>query len=120
MRKMPLLALLLILAVWSPALQNPSGDENKPLPPPGMSTLEGCLEYDNGIYSLLGNDGVKYRLAASSKLLKGHVGHEVELTGKPSSRTQDNTPPSGASSVVQYYVFEVKSLRHVSLNCKPQ
>ena len=119
MHKQRLLILLLLLSsAWVQALQYPSGEQSKPLPPPGMSTLQGCLQYDNGVYSLLGNDGIKYRLAGSSKQLKGYVGHEVELTGKPSSRTLDNTPAGGASSVIQQYVFEVKSLKHVSLNCR--
>jgi hypothetical protein len=118
-RTLMLAVLLLLCTAWSPALQNPSGDESKsPSFPPG--TLQGCLQYENGVYSLLGDDGVKYRLAGSGKLLKPHVSHEVELTGKPSSRSQESTLVGGASSVVQYYVFEVKSVRHVSLNCKEQ
>ena len=116
---MLVLGLLLAAACLQAQQGNSSPDEGKPSPPPGMSTLQGCLDYDNGVYSLLGDDGVIYRLAGSGKLLKGHVGHEVEVTGKPSSRTVDNTPPGGASSVIQQYVFEVKSLRHVALTCKP-
>jgi hypothetical protein len=119
MRKTLVLCLALLSTAWVQALQYPSGEESKPpSAPPGVATLEGCLQYDNGVYSLLGNDGVKYRLAGSGKLLKGHVGHEVELTGKNSSRSQDNTPPGGASNVITYYVFEVKGVKHVALNCK--
>jgi hypothetical protein len=112
--------LLLISAAGLQALQYGSPEESKPpSAPPGMTTLDGCLEYDNGVFSLIEN-GTKHRLAGSSKQLKGHVGHEVELTGKASSRSIDNTPPGGASSVIQQYVFEVKSVRHVALTCKSQ
>jgi hypothetical protein len=121
MRKTLGVALTLLLsAAWLQALQYPSPEENKASSSPsGLTTLEGCLEYDNGVYSLIEN-GTKHRLAGSSKQLKGHVGHEVELTGKPSSRSIDNTPPGGASSVIVQYVFEVKSVRHVALTCKAQ
>jgi hypothetical protein len=116
-----MLSLVLVPAAWLQALQYPSGEESKPpSAPAGIAGLQGCLEYDSGVYSLLGDDGVKYRLAGAGKQLKGHVGHEVELTGKPASRSQDNTPPGGASNVITYYVFEVKNVRHVALTCKAQ
>jgi hypothetical protein len=113
-----LAVLLLISAAWSQALQYPSPEENKaPTSPSGLTTLEGCLDYDNGVYSLIEN-GTKHRLAGSGKQLKPQIGHEVELTGKPSSRTIDNTPPGGASSVIQQYVFEVKGVKRIADACK--
>jgi hypothetical protein len=118
-RTLTLTLVLLLCGAWSQALQYASPEERPPSAPPGMTTLDGCLEYDNGVYSLIEN-GTKHRLAGSSKQLKAHVGHEVELTGKPSSRSIDNTPAGGASSVIQQYVFEVKSVRHVALTCKAQ
>ena len=119
MKKTLMLAMLLVFAAWSQAQQNPSPEENKaPSTPPGLTTIQGCLQYDNGQFSLLDHNGTSHRLAGAGKQLKGHIGHEVELTGKPSSRTVDNTPAGGASSVIQQYVFEVKSVRHVDLNCK--
>jgi hypothetical protein len=114
--------LLLISAAWSQGQQgNPSPEENKaPSTPPGLTSIQGCLQYDNGQFSLLDFNGTMHRLAGSGKQLKGHVGHEVELTGKGSSRTIDNTPAGGASSVIQQYVFEVKSVKHLALTCRPQ
>jgi len=118
-----MLALLLLLS--SAALQAqpgyPSPEGGKaPSPPASMTTLDGCLQYDARQYWLVEADGTKHRLVGSSKQLKGHVGHEVELTGKPSSRSIDSTPPGGSSSVIVQYVFEVKSLRHIALTCKTQ
>jgi hypothetical protein len=118
-----MLALVLLLtSAWLQAQQgSPSPDEGKaPSVPAGMTVLAGCLQYDDRQYWLMEADGTKHRLVGSSKQLKGHVDHQVELTGKPSSRSIDNTPPGGASNVITQYVFEVKSLRHIALTCKTQ
>jgi hypothetical protein len=113
-----LLLCLVLSAACSPAMQYPSGEENKaPAGAPGLTTLEGCLQYANGVYSLIEN-GTEHRLAGKTKELKAHVGHEIEVTGKPSSRTLGDTPPGGASSGIQQYVFEVKSVKHVANLCK--
>jgi hypothetical protein len=118
-----MLALLLLLSsAWLQAQQSyPSPDEGKaPSAPAGMTVLAGCLQYDDRQYWLMEADGTKHLLAGAGKQLKGYVGHQVELTGKPSSRSIDNTPPGGASNVITQYVFEVKSVRHIALTCKTQ
>jgi hypothetical protein len=119
MYKTLLFALLLLLSsACVYALQSPSPDENKAANPSGPTTIEGCLQYDEGTYFLMDKDGTKHRLAGAGKQLKPQVEHQVELTGKPSSRTIDNTPPGGASSVIQQYVFEVKSVKRTAENCR--
>jgi hypothetical protein len=117
-----LAVVLLTLVAWSQAQQAPpSPDEGKPpVNPSGLTTLNGCLHYDDGQYWLIDADNTKHRLSGYGKQLKQHIGHEVELTGKPSSRTIDNTPPGGASSAITQYVFEVKGVKRTADLCKSQ
>jgi hypothetical protein len=119
MQKTLMLVLLLISGAWLQALQYGSPEENKAPNPSGPTTIQGCLHYEEGQFWLLDGEGTKHRLVGSGKQLKPQTDHEVQLTGKPSSRTIDNTPPGGASSVIQQYVFEVKSVKRTADNCKP-
>jgi hypothetical protein len=73
---------------------------------------------DNGEYTLTDNTATVHRLVGASKKLKPQVGHEVELTGKPSWRSLDATLVGGASNVKTQYVFEVKSVKEVANACK--
>ena len=119
-RWMPALAFLIFatcLQAQSGYPQSDAGQAPSTNKPSGLTTLEGCLQYDNGQYSRI-DAKTSHRLSGYSKQLKHHIGHEVELTGKPSSRTVDNTPAGGASSVTQQYVFEVKSVKHQADTCK--
>lgn len=113
-----MLALVLLLSTaWSQALQdNPSGQNPGSTPDP--NTIQGCLQIDNGEYTLTDSTGTVHRIAGSGKKLKPHVGHEVELTGKPSWRTLDTTLAGGASSAKTQYVFDVKSVKPIADNCK--
>ena len=114
MRKTLMLALLLLSAAWSQALQESqsSGSTSSP------DTIEGCLQMDNGEYTLTDNTATVHRLAGASKKLKPQLGHQVELTGKPTWRSLDATLAGGASSVKTQYVFEVKSVKRIADACK--
>jgi len=121
MYKTAMLALLLLLFSTArlSALQNQSPEESKASSSsPDLGVLIGCLQYDDRQYWLLDNTGTKYRLAGSSKQLKPELNHQVELAGKPSSRTLSDTPVGGASAVVMQYVFEVKSVKRIDTTCK--
>jgi len=119
MRNIVMLSILLLLAACLTAQQYPSQEEGQPsVKPNERTTLDGCLQYDNGQYSLIDGSGMKFLLTGSAKQLKPQIDHEVELNGKPSSRTLDNTPPGGASSVITQYIFVVKSVKRVADICR--
>ena len=121
MYKTAMLAFLMLLTapVWSQALLNPSAETSwASSSSSDLAVIEGCVQYDERQYWLLDNGGTRHRLGGSTKQLKQEVGHEVELTGKPSSRTLGDTPQSGASSVMVVYVFEVKTVKRVADTCK--
>jgi len=121
MYKTAMLAFLLLMTspAWSQALLNPSAEETKvSSSSPDLAVIDGCVQYDERQYWLLDNNGTRRRLGGSTKQLKQEVGHEVELIGKPSSRTLGDTPAGGASSVMMVYVFEVKTVKRVADTCK--
>jgi len=117
MYKTPILALLLSCATWSLALGGTS-TSNAGQDAGSLATISGCLQKDEGQYSLIDGTGTLHRLAGASKKLSPHVGHEVELTGKPTWITIDATPPGGASNVRQQYVFEVKTVKQLADTCQ--
>lgn len=113
--------LLLALTLLVPVAWAQAQDEGKaPVSPSGVTTLVGCVRYDNGQFWLIDADYTKHRLAGAGKQLKPQIDHEVELTGKTSTRTVDNTPAGGASSVITQYVFEVKGVKRTNDLCKVQ
>jgi hypothetical protein len=116
MHKILMLALLLLTAVWSqgqPA--NPYSEKSKAA---DVTTLQGCLHSADYEYTLTDTDGTVHTLAGSLGKLAHQVGHEVEVTGKPGTRSQDTTPAGGASSVKVITVFEVKTVKQVADTCK--
>jgi hypothetical protein len=83
-----------------------------------LETIEGCLQRSEGQYALIDDTGTIHHLTGGAAKLKHEVGHEVEISGKPGSRTIDTTPLGGASSAVVQPVFEVKSVKHIADTCK--
>ena len=83
-----------------------------------LTTMEGCLQSSQGQYTLTDSDGTVHQLSGAANKLIHHVGHQVELTGKPGIRTLDTTSPGTASSAVEEAVFEVKSIKHLADKCK--
>lgn len=119
MYRTSMLALLLFCATWSLALERAltsNGGEDSG----SSATISGCLQKDEGQYKLIDGTGTLHRLSGASKKLSPQVGHEVELTGKPTWITIDATPAGGASNVRQQYVFEVKTVKHVADTCEPR
>ena len=115
-RNSPLLTLLLISAVCLQAeTSSPSPEKNSP----NLTTLQGCLEISRSQYELIETDGTLHLLSGAARKLGPNVGHEVELTGKPGTRTEDTTLAGAGSSAKEYPVFEVNSVKHISDTCKP-
>ena len=117
MNKVWVLALAVLFSAMS-CQAYPSQKEGNAASSPTATTIEGCVQYESGQYTLIDHDGTPHRLAGAGKQLKPQVGHEVELTGKPSSRSLVDTPPGGASTVIQQYVFEVKGVKQLANVCK--
>ena len=82
------------------------------------TTLQGCLHIDSSQYILTEPNGTSHLLSGAAKQLGRVVRHEVELEGKPGVRTSDATSVGGASSVTQYVVFEVKTVKDLAAECK--
>jgi hypothetical protein len=82
------------------------------------TTLQGCLQYTKGHYFLTDGGGTAHQLSGEANKLKGHVGHTVELMGKPGIRTVDTTIQGAASSAAEQPVFKVTGVKHVADSCK--
>jgi len=103
---------LLISAVWMQAQDAGKGKTSN------LETIEGCLQSSEGQYSLIDDTNTIHRLTGGASKLKQHVGHQVEITGKPGVRTLDTTPLGAGSSAVVQAIFEVKSVKHIADICK--
>ena len=121
MRKTVLLVLMFVVPVLCSQAQS-----DKPSPDAAQAsgkaselpTLTGCLQSSMGTYQLVEEDGTSHELSGGARLLKHHVGHEIEVSGKPGTRTSNSTQAGGASSVVVHAVFEVKSVKHLADKCQ--
>lgn len=114
MHKTLMLALVLFSAVWLQAQEAPKSDASKMS---GPTTLQGCLTYAHGKFSLTDSSGTKHPLRGKVDNLKPHVGHEIEVTGMPSTRTKSTTVQGSASSATVISVFQVESFKHVADTC---
>jgi len=83
-----------------------------------LTTLTGCLQLSNTRYMLTEDNGTEHELSGAANKLSHHVGHEIEVTGKQAIMTVDTTAPGAASSTVEKWVFEVKSVKHVADTCQ--
>ncbi len=116
MRKTLTLASLLLSAVWLQAqTANPSSDKNKTS---GPATIEGCLQSAGGEFTLTESNGTVHQLSGSGNKLNHQVGHEVQITGKASTKTTADTSYGAASSAQVVPVFEVKTVTQVADTCK--
>jgi hypothetical protein len=110
-RKTLMLTLVLMVsAVW---LQAQDAGKTSDL-----TTIEGCLRHSEGQYTLIDDTNTIHHLVGGAKLLARHIGHQVEVTGKPGVRTLDTTPQGAASAAVVQPTIEVKSVKHIADTCK--
>ena len=80
--------------------------------------IEGCLERWGFYYKVIGPDGTVYNLTRCTTGLKQYVGHEVEITGKPTVISLDTTEIHAASTVEELPALAVKSVKELSSTCK--
>jgi len=81
-----------------------------------QTTIEGCLAGADGKYTLTDGQGKAYNLTGDTSKLAEHVGHEVKVTGMPSTGTD-----AGASTGMSDsggMSLQVSSVKHVSKTCK--
>jgi hypothetical protein len=85
-------------------------------------TVTGCLAKgatDND-FTIRDTSGKSYNLTSSSVALKGHIGHEVTITGTPASASSGgstaSTTSSSASGSGEH--LTVSNLKMVSTTCK--
>ncbi len=118
MRKTLVLSVLLFSSsVWlqaGPAA--PPSDKNHQSA--DLDTMQGCLHIEQSQYVLTDPDGKSHLLSGAARQLGRLVHHEVELGGKPGVRTSDATSVGGGSSVTEYVVFEVKTVKDLAAECK--
>ena len=116
MHKTLALALLLMSGAWLPTQREGTAQA----PPKNVSetTLQGCLSTAGGEYFVIDSSGVKHQLSGYDNKLKAHLGHEVQVSGKPSVKTVAATSYGAASSAEEIPVFEVKSVKRVADACK--
>jgi hypothetical protein len=81
-------------------------------------TIDGCLERYGFYYKVIGADGTVYNLTHNNSELSHYVGHEVEITGKPTVKTLDTTEIHIASTAEEIPVLEVKTVKELSGTCK--
>jgi hypothetical protein len=104
---------LLLLSAASLLAQEKSSSPTKP----GPTAIEGCLSYASGQYFLIDSGGTKHELSGSTNKLREHIAHEVQITGKPSTKTVEATSYGAASSAEVVPVFEVKSVKRIGEAC---
>jgi hypothetical protein len=114
-----LVLVLAMPAIWLPAQEGHPGREGvvPPVPYPYPPVVSGCLERSGFYYAVVSQDGTAYELTGSTNGLIRHVGHGVEVTGKPTVVSLDTTMIHAASSVEEHPALEVKTVKELSWTC---
>ncbi|MGB8885112.1 MAG: hypothetical protein WCC87_00210 [Candidatus Korobacteraceae bacterium] len=110
------LFVLLGSALWLQAQEGSPGADIW-LAPSGPHIVEGCLQSSGTHYMVTTKDGTVTRLAGNTARLSRYVGHEVEITGKPTIISLDTTEKDDASTVEELPALEVKSAKEISQKC---
>jgi hypothetical protein len=114
MHKTLMLVLVVLLsAAWLQAQDNMGKSSGSTSP----TTIEGCLQYVNGHYSLVDSGGITHPLSGYANKLKDHVGHTVEITGTTGVKTTGTTMQGAASTAKQQPVLKVSGVRHIADTC---
>ena len=113
MRKTLILLVLLLCAACLLAQDNMGKSSDA-----AASTIQGCLSKAGSYFYLTDSSGTKYHLVGykGNELIK-HVGHTVEITGAPTTKTYGTTQQGNASTAKESPVFKVKSVKHVADTC---
>ena len=116
-RVLLLLLILLVSALALPAQEGSPGTDQWLSVDTYPPTLSGCLVRWGFYYYVIGEDGSVYNLARCTTGLRRYVGHEVELTGKPTLITLNTTVVHAASTVKELPALEVESVKELSAVC---
>ncbi len=113
MRKTLVVLVLLLCAVCLLAQDNMGKSSDA-----ATSTIQGCLSKSGSYFYLTDSSGKKYHLVGykGNELIK-HVGHTVEMTGEPTTKTYGTTEQGNASTAKQLPVFKVQSMKHIADTC---
>ena len=79
--------------------------------------IDGCLQRWGFYYKVIGSDGTIYSLTRCTKGLSHYIGHQVEITGKPTVISLDTTEVHAASTVEEFPALAVKSVKELSKTC---
>ena len=110
-----LAAAVLIGAAWLPGQEGQMGQSAGKAS--NLATIDGCLSNTSGQYFVTDSSGTRHELSGSTNKLKPLIGHQVQVSGKPSVKTEASTSYGAASSAEQIPVFEVKSVKQLSDTC---
>ncbi len=105
---------LLTSAVWLQAQ-----DAGQTMGKSDTMTAQGCLSVANGRYSLTESNGDVHQLTGAATKLSKHVGHEIEVTGTPRTRTASTTEQGVASTAHVVPAIGVKTIKHIADTCTP-
>jgi hypothetical protein len=109
MRKLTVLVVLFASVLWLQAQDKGQASS--------ATTLQGCLHYSKGHYSLVDSSGTKHRLSGAAQKLKKLVNHQISVEGKEGVHTHSTTEQGAASSVQETPVFNVSSVTDVAATC---
>jgi hypothetical protein len=89
----------------------------------GTVTVDGCLSGSEGSYMLKDkSSGATFNLTGNTSKLAAHVGHEVRITGTPSSASgasssASETSSGNASGMGGQNTLRVSSMKHIAASC---
>ncbi len=85
--------------------------------PSGPPTVQGCLQNSSTHYYVVWKDGTTTRLTGDTAWLSRYVGHEMEVSGKPTVITLDTTVKDAASTAEELPALDVKSAKELAKTC---
>ncbi len=109
---------MVVSALWLQAQQGIPGREGLDSAENYPPVISGCLERSGFYYTVVGKDGTAYDLTGGTTHLSHYVGHEVEVTGRPTVVSISTTMIHAASSVEEYPALEIKTVKELSGACK--
>src|SRR5271167_3990160 len=115
MRKTLMLTVVLLLsAAWLQAQDNMGKSSDAA----GATTITGCLSKAGSYFTLTDSSGKKYHLVGyNAKQINEHVGHTVEITGTPTTKTIGTTQQGNASTAKEIPAFKVGGIKHIADTC---
>src|SRR5882724_12331272 len=120
MKKLWRLAWVLLLAVvWLEAQDQHAGTNPSDKPTSAhATTLEGCLQASNSVFTLTDKSGMTYQIQGDNSALGEHVGHEVQITGttQTASDSGQSRETGGTGSATQPIIY-LQDVKHISTTC---